>query len=52
MIVAQTEIKSVVIEGNTVFSDTQLEAVIADFIGKPLTLENVQQILPSRSMIE
>ena len=38
------EITSVIIEGNTVVSDVQLEAVVADFIGQPITLENVQQL--------
>ena len=38
------EITSVIIEGNTVFSDVQLEAVVADFMGQPITLENVQQL--------
>ena len=35
-------IVKVIIEGNTVFSDAELEAIISDFVGKPITLENVQ----------
>ena len=38
------EITTVITEGNTVYSDAELEAVIADFVGQPLTLENIQQI--------
>ena len=35
-------IEEIIIEGNTVFSEIKLQQEIASFLGKPITLENVQ----------
>ena len=37
-------IEEIIIEGNTVFAEIELQPEIASFLGQPITLENIQKI--------